>query len=113
MDNRLPIHLAGSTLDPPRHACAFFRTKEEEYRVLLPFILEGMGRGEKALPSDDDAVTCTYDLAKFGAGVVMDALRTHRLVVIGGFLHENPYFVPPHRMLEELRGRETASPVQI
>ena len=36
---------------------------------------------------------CTYDLRKFGASVVMDALRTHPVVIIGGLLQENPFFV--------------------
>jgi hypothetical protein len=46
-----------------------------------------------------------YDLAKFGAGVVMDILRTHPMVVIGGVLQENPFFVPPDEFLRELRAR--------
>jgi hypothetical protein len=31
-----------------RHICGFFRTPEEEYQLLLPFIKEGIERGEKA-----------------------------------------------------------------
>ena len=42
------IHLAGATLERHRHVCAFFHHPDEEYRVLLPFISEGMQRGEKA-----------------------------------------------------------------
>jgi hypothetical protein len=201
----LPVHLGGATLDRPRHACAFFRNRDEEYRVLLPFILEGFVRGDKAfhiirptqieshlhrlaaagidvndaqdrrqleilkweeaylrggrfdpdamlemmeevllqsrangfpltrviggaewaleaspciddlidyetrlnyvMPNYDDAVACTYDLSKFGAEAVMDAFRTHRVVIVGGSLHENPFFVPPDAMLDELRTR--------
>ena len=36
----------------------------------------------------------------------MDVLRTHPQVIIGGTLHENPFYVPPDRFLEELRGRK-------
>jgi hypothetical protein len=43
-----PVHLAGSVLDRARHVCAFFHSKDEEYDVLLPFIKEGLERGEKA-----------------------------------------------------------------
>ena len=43
------IRLAGSTLDRSRHVCAFFHGREEEYRVLLPFIKEGIDRGERAI----------------------------------------------------------------
>jgi hypothetical protein len=42
------VTLAGKSLDRSRHVCAFFNSKDEEYRVLLPFIKEGFGRGEKA-----------------------------------------------------------------
>ena len=42
------VHLAGSILDRARHVCAFFHSREEEYRVLLPFIQEGIEHGEKA-----------------------------------------------------------------
>ena len=42
------VRLAGSVLDRSRHVCAFFHNKEEEYRVLLPFIQEGFAQGDKA-----------------------------------------------------------------
>jgi hypothetical protein len=43
-----PIHFANATLGSERHICAFFHSSNEEYRVLLPFIREGIERGEKA-----------------------------------------------------------------
>jgi hypothetical protein len=43
-----PIHFAGATLTRYRHVCAFFHNRDEEYRVLLPFIREGFERSEKA-----------------------------------------------------------------
>lgn len=43
-----PISFANSTLGTQRHICAFFNSADEEYRVLLPFIKEGIDRGEKA-----------------------------------------------------------------
>ena len=52
---------------------------------------------------------CCYDLTQFGAGLVMDVLRTHPMAIIGGTLHENPFFVPPDLLLQELRGREPAA----
>ena len=41
------VRLAGMEFDRSSHACAFFRSREEEYRVLLPFAQEGFERGEK------------------------------------------------------------------
>jgi hypothetical protein len=44
-----PISLAGSRLGETRHVCAFFNNDEEEYRVLLPFIKDGLTSGDKAI----------------------------------------------------------------
>jgi hypothetical protein len=67
------------------------------------------------VPKYDDIVICAYDLARFGASVVMDALRTHPVVIVGGLLQENPFFVPPDQFLLELRERRaarTSAPMQ-
>jgi hypothetical protein len=58
------------------------------------------------LPKYDDPVVCTYDLSKFGANVTMDILRTHPVVIIGGVLQENPFFVPPDQFLLEIKERQ-------
>jgi hypothetical protein len=200
-----PVRLAGSVLNRSRHVCAFFHSKEEEYRVLMPFIKDGFEKGDRAfhvvdpkhraehlqrlqaagidvpgaeakgqlevrrwqeayikedyfdqyrmietikealdpakkqpgkltrlvanmewaledlpgvhdiveyetrlnhvLPKYHDPVVCTYDLSRFEAGVVMDIMRTHPMVIIGGILQENPFYVPPEEMLKELKER--------
>jgi hypothetical protein len=71
-------------------------------------LLEYETRLNCVIPKYDDTVICTYDLAKFGAGVVIHALRTHPVVIIGGLLQENPFFVPPDQMLLEIRERRSA-----
>jgi hypothetical protein len=53
----------------------------------------------------NDPVICNYDLSKISASVVMDIMRTHPLVIIGGLLRENPFFVPPGQFLLEMRER--------
>jgi len=206
MSQKKEVRLAGRSLGTSRHVCAFFTTKDEEYRVLLPFIKEGFERGDRAfhiineahrpehrrrleqagvpvedsertgqleirrwedaylrdghfdqnrmlalieevlqggneqggpltrlvanmewaledrpgvrdiveyearlnyiLPKFDDAVCCTYDLQRFSADVVMDILRTHPMVIIGGILQENSFFVSPDEMLREMQERE-------
>lgn len=199
----VPVRLAGSILDRNRHVCAFFASEEEEYRVLLPFIRDGLacsdyvvnimprsrtghlahlrangidvdaaqGRGQfEVLDAEEtytpggqfdqdamlarletmleaarregfavsrvvghpghvlgnsrnadafleyearvnrlagrhpDALVCVYDITRTSAGVAMDALRTHPLVIVGDMLHENPFFVPPEVLLGELHG---------
>jgi hypothetical protein len=203
------VTLAGSALKRRCHACAFFHDREEEYRLLLPFVQEGFEQRHKifqivdgrhrderlrriaalgievaaaeesghlevrpwenahlragrfdqyamlALVEDvlgtgreqfgftrfwanmewsledfpgvddiveyesrlndvtvrfDDVVVCTYDLNRFSATVVMDILRTHPQVIVGGILQENPFYVPPEQFLGELRARSV--PVQ-
>jgi hypothetical protein len=68
-------------------------------------LVEYETRINNVIPKYDHAVICTYDLTKFGARVVMDALRTHPAVIIGGLLQENPFFVSPDQLLLEIRER--------
>lgn len=205
-DSADPLNLAGSLVQGSCHACAFFHSKNEEYQVLMPFIKEGLARGDRAvhildpdtrdahrqrlelegidvadaeaqgkldvrpwedayikdghfdqfrmieaikealsagrqqpgqltrlianmewalkdlpgvqdlveyetrlnkvLPHYHDPVICTYDLSRFDASVVMDIMRTHPMVILGGTLQENPFYVPPEEMLQELKSRE-------
>jgi hypothetical protein len=209
MSHSKQVRLAGSVLDRSRHICAFFHHKEEEYRVLLPFIKEGFDQGDRVFymvdarhrpehlrrlqgagipvaeaerrgqlevrrwedaqfrdghfdqnrmlalleevlaegraqgfpltrlmanmewaledrpgledflefetrvnylaPKYDDVLCCTYDLTRFRANVIMNVLRTHPMVIIGGVLQENPFFVPPDEFLCELRERARES----
>jgi hypothetical protein len=39
----------------------------------------------------------------------MDILRTHPMVIIGGVLQVNPFWVPPDEFLEELDARRQGS----
>ena len=89
---RLLAHMEWSLLDKPG----------------VDELLEYETRLNYVIPKYDDAVVCTYDLSKFGASVVMDALRTHPVVLIGGMLQENPFFVPPDQYLLEIRERRSA-----
>jgi hypothetical protein len=199
---RKSVRLFGENLDEGMHICTFFRTSAEKYRVLMPFIREGMEQGDRAfhvvnpsfrsehaqriaeaaidsvraelegqlkivgwdeaylrggsfnqsamlsllpvllndgrtrgfpvtrfiadmewvlndpgalgrlleyecranlaLPRAGDIVLCAYELDKFGAAIVIDALRTHPIVLIGGIVQRNPFYVPPEELLKEL-----------
>lgn len=201
-----PIRLGNATLGAYRHVCAFFNSADEEYRVLLPFIQEGIQRGERVfhivdprlreehlrrlkaagidataaeqrgqfelrdwhetylrggrfdhekmlgamrdvsnqgreegysltrilghaewsgedwpgaddfleyearlnqfVPQYVDPIICLYDLSKIGGRIVIDVMRTHPLVILGGVLQENPFFIPPEEFLRELRDRK-------
>ena len=199
------ISLAGSSLGDTRHVCAFFRSDDEEYRVLLPFMKDGFDCGHKAIHvvhadqradhlrrlaaagidttataergqfelrsstetylrdgrfdqdrmlaafeqfasgtathpfplsrivcqmawiaegrasvddviefesrvndvwrRHDDAVICTYRPGQFSGDTVIDIMRTHPMVIIGGILQRNPFFVSPEQFLPECRAR--------
>jgi hypothetical protein len=200
------VTLAGSALKDRCHACAFFHDREEEYRLLLPFVREGfahqdkifqivdgrhreerlqrigglgidvaaaessgqlevrpwedahlresrfdqyamlglleevLGKGKEQFGLTrfwadmewslenfpgvddlveyesrlnevtsrfDDVVVCAYDLNRFSATVVMDILRTHPQVIVGGILQENPFYLPPDQFLAEVQARNT------
>jgi len=70
-------------------------------------LIEYETRVNYVIPKYEGPVICTYDLTKFGASVVIDALRTHPLVIIGGLLQENPFFVSPDQLLLEIRERRS------
>jgi hypothetical protein len=71
-------------------------------------LIEFETRVNYIVPKYEDIVICSYNLSKFSASVVMDALRTHPVVIIGGLLQENPFFVPPDQFLHEMRERRSA-----
>ena len=52
-----------------------------------------------------DAVICTYHLHQFSGDAVIDIMRTHPMVIIGGILHRNPFLVPPEQFVPEFRQR--------
>jgi MEDS: MEthanogen/methylotroph, DcmR Sensory domain len=72
-------------------------------------IVEYESRINYTLGKYDDAVCCTYNLARFSAAVVMDALRVHPAVIVGGIYQENPFYVPPDEFLNELHERKASS----
>jgi hypothetical protein len=75
----------------------------------LDRLLEFECRANLALPKAGDIVICAYDLDKFPAAIVIDALRTHPIVLIGGIVQRNPFYVPPEELLKELNERESGS----
>jgi hypothetical protein len=79
-----------------------------EQREGVNDLLEYEARFNLVHKSNRDPVICAYDLEKFPADVIMDVLRTHPMVIIGGLLQENPFFVPPDQFLKELRERRAA-----
>jgi hypothetical protein len=68
-------------------------------------LLQYEARLNHVLSQYNAPVICNYDLSKISASVAMDIMRTHPLVIVGGLLRENPFFVPPDEFLLEIRER--------
>jgi len=64
-------------------------------------LLEFEARANFIHADHDHIVICAYNTTEFDGAFVIDVLRTHPLVVVGGMLQENPFFVPPATFLEE------------
>jgi hypothetical protein len=71
-------------------------------------LLQYEARLNHVLSKYNAPVICNYDLSKVSASVAMDIMRTHPLVIVGGLLRENPFFVPPEEFLLEIRERRSA-----
>ena len=74
-------------------------------RSYVDDVIEFESRVNKVWLHHDDAVICTYHLGQFGGDAVIDIMRTHPLVIVGGILQHNPFFVPPDEFLREFRQR--------
>ena len=74
------IGLAGAIRKSPLHACAFFASKEAEYRVLLPFMKEGIEAGNRFVNIIDKAHREERIARLAGAGIdVAAAMQTGQL----------------------------------
>jgi hypothetical protein len=81
-----------------------------EGRSHVDSLIEFEARVNEVWRRHDDVVICVYDLAKFGGDTVIDIMRTHPMIIIGGILQQNSFFVPPEEFLVELRQRRAGAP---
>jgi len=101
-----PIRLGGSVLGPQFHICAFFHSHEEEYRVLLPFIQEGVRARRVGRPH------CrSRDATTISGGWRRPVSMSPRSASVGssnyalGPIRISAMAVPPDEFLKELRER--------
>jgi hypothetical protein len=66
----------------------------------LRHVIEFESRINEVWQRHDDVVVCIYDAARLSGDAVVDIIRTHPVVVLGGRAHENPFYVPPAEFLE-------------
>jgi len=91
----------------------FFRTRlvahmewSLENRQGVNDVLEYEAGFELMHKGHPDPVICTYDLNQYNGALLIDVMRTHPMIMIGGILQENPFFVPPEEFLSQLRSRK-------
>ena len=74
------IHLAGATLGGHRHVCGFFDGPDDEHRVTLSFVQEGLERKELAFHIVDPA-----DRDSYARRLEQDGIRVAELERSGRF----------------------------
>jgi len=91
----------------PCHACAFFTSKEEEYRVMLPFMAEGLESGDKLVHIIDKNHLSERETRLNEAGIdVETAQRNGQLELLPWEqAHVVDGYFDQHRMLENLDRR--------
>ncbi len=64
------------------------------------------------VPDAPAVFLCQYELSQFSGDVVIDALKTHPLTIIGSIIHQNPYYEDPEVFLDQIRNRAATPLVQ-
>jgi hypothetical protein len=108
-----PVRLAGRTLDRQRHVCAFFHARDEEYRVLLPYVQEGFAHGDKAFHIVDPAWRSEHRQRLQQAGIPVEAAEASGQLEVRRW--EDAYLREGHfdqyrmlRLIEEVLSSSTA-----
>src|ERR1700759_1936852 len=52
----------------------------------------------RSLPLYPQVVVCLYDIERFGAGIIVNLLKTHPRMLVGEMLVENPYYLTPEEL---------------
>jgi methanogenic corrinoid protein MtbC1 len=106
------VALAGGVLGPERHVCALFDSRDEEYRILLPFVREGLEQGEKAIHIVDPGLRDEHlarlgdagiDVARAQAGGQLELLDWHGTYLRGGRFDRRAMAVLVEGMLSRAR----------
>ena len=109
-----PIHFANATLGTERHICAFFNTPDDEYRILLPFIKEGIERGEKGFHIVDPELMDDHFGRLKNAGIDTEAAKAKGQLVVRRW--QDAYLRDGHfdqdRMLELIQEVLDAGPAE-
>jgi len=62
-------------------------------------LVEYEARLNKFLPRYPQVILCLYELDRFSGEVLVDVLKTHPKVLLGGMVLDNPYYLEPDEFL--------------
>ena len=68
-------------------------------------LVEYEARFNEVRTRHNDTVICTYDSARFAAATMLDILRAHPVVILGGTPQDNGLYTTPAALISELHGR--------
>lgn len=72
-------------------------------------LIEFEARVNEVLVRRRHPAVCVYDVHWLDGQMVMDILRSHPFTLVGGVVHENPFYTPPEILLRELKERKEAA----
>lgn len=77
------VTICGETLTGPLHICAFFDSREEQYEILLPWIKEGIDKGEEVLNILSESLQSDHCSRLSEAGIeVQEAVKKKQLKIV-------------------------------
>lgn len=62
-------------------------------------LAEYEARLNRFVPRYPQAILCMYELDRFSGQILVDSLKTHPKILIGGMVLENPYYLDPDEFL--------------
>ena len=65
-------------------------------------LMEYESRVNFLVPTYECTLLCVFDVNEISGRMMMEILHTHRHVIYGGRIRENPYYVPPIERLREV-----------
>lgn len=72
-------------------------------------LVEYEARFNEVRTRQNDTVICTYDSARFAAATMLDILRAHPVVLLGGVPQDNGLYTTPTALINELHARAAAT----
>ncbi|HEY6159677.1 MAG TPA: MEDS domain-containing protein, partial [Bacteroidia bacterium] len=91
MKKKQTFTICGETLTGPMHICAFFDSREEQYRTLLPWIQEGLNGKEEVINILHADLHCDHCMRLSKAGVAIEeATKNGQLKILASedtYLH--------------------------